>query len=154
MLDEPALKDLILEHCWRVNDRDIEGLLRLYSPDVRFEDPVGSGMRYGREALRAHGNSALASNAVEIPGTPVANRNSQQAIVPIAATMDYLPLGPSLTRMGILPTPRRPVGQRMRCHFIMLVRAGADGLIEEMQGIWGRTDVALVDDAAPGPAVR
>ncbi|MBW5482679.1 nuclear transport factor 2 family protein [Streptomyces bambusae] len=147
MLDEAALKDLILEHTRRVNAGDVEGLLRLYSPDVRFEDPVGAGAQRGREALRAHAQGAVTSNTVEVPGTPVAAQDGRHAAVPVTATMDYLPLGPVLTRHGVLPAPADPARQRMQFRFVMIVRAGADGLLEDMKAYWGASDVSLVDAA-------
>ncbi|AJE80639.1 nuclear transport factor 2 family protein [Streptomyces physcomitrii] len=150
MLDEAALKELILEHTRRVNAGDVEGLLKLYSPEVRFEDPVGAGAQQGHEALRAHATGAVTSNAVEIAGRPVAAQDGLHAAVPVTATMDYLPLGPVLTRYGVLPTPADPTGQRMQFQFLMVIRAGADGLIEDMRAYWGTSDVALVDAAQGG----
>ncbi|WP_324788303.1 nuclear transport factor 2 family protein [Streptomyces sp. H51] len=143
MLDEAALKKLILEHCARVNAGDVAGLLRLYSPRVRFEDPVGAGAQAGHEALRAHATGAVTSNAVEIPGHAVAAQDGRHAAVPVVATMDYLPLGPVLTRHGVLPAPADPARQRMRFRFLMVIRAGDDGLIEEMKAYWGASDVSL-----------
>ncbi|QKW05104.1 nuclear transport factor 2 family protein [Streptomyces sp. NA04227] len=150
MLEEAALKELILEHTRRVNAKDVEGLLALYSPKVRFEDPVGAGAQQGHAALRAHATGAVTSNAVELAGTPVAAQDGAHAAVPVVATMDYLPLGPVLTRHGVLPAPADPTGQRMQFNFLMVIRAGADGLIEEMRAYWGASDVALVDAAQGG----
>ncbi|MCX5381010.1 nuclear transport factor 2 family protein [Streptomyces sp. NBC_00091] len=147
MLDEAALKDLILEHTRRVNAGDVEGLLKLYSPDVRFEDPVGAGVQQGHAALRAHATGAVASNAVEVPGPPVAAQDGRHAAVPVAATMDYLPLGPILTQHGVLPVPADPSRQRMLFRFLMVIRAGDDGLIEDMKAYWGASDVSLADAA-------
>lgn len=147
MPDESALKGLILEHCWRVNAGDVEGLLGLYSPHVRFEDPVGAGAQTGHDALRAHAMGAVQSRTVEVPGIAVVGQDGQHAAVPVTATMDYLPLGPVLTRYGVLPTPQNPVGQRMRFRFVMLIRAGSHGLIEEMRAYWGHTDVTLCESA-------
>jgi steroid delta-isomerase len=145
MLAEAELKELILGHIDRVNAGDIDGLLALYSPDVCFEDPVGAGAKRGHEALRAHAAGAVTSNAVEVAGRAVAAQDGRHAAVPVTATMDYLPLGPVLTRHGVLPAPADPTRRRMRFHFLMVIRAGDDGLIEDMRAYWGASDVALAD---------
>lgn len=149
MPDENLRKHLVVEHCRRVNAGDLEGLLALYSPHVRFEDPVGTGPQSGIEALRAHAGAAIACRAFEDPGVPVAAQDGASAAVPVVTTMNYQPWGPNLVRLGYIPAPpgQSGPGTRIRFDYVMAIKVGDDGLIAEMQGYWGLSDVVF-----PGPA--
>lgn len=145
MPDEATCKALALEHCRRVNAGDVERLLELYAPAVRFEDPVGSGERIGHGALRSHLRGAIAAGAYDAPEVPVAAPDGRHAAVPITVTMSYLPNGPLLVRFGLLQAPRDPRTARMRLSCVMVIGVGADGLIDDMRTYWGRSDVAFLD---------
>lgn len=145
MPDEATCKALALEHCWRVNAGDVEGLLKLYAPAVRFEDPVGSGERIGHGALRSHAGGAIAAGVYEAPGEPVAAPDGRHAAVPVTATMNFLPNGPLMVRFGLLDAPADPATARMEFSYVMVIAVGAGGLIEDMRAYWGRDDVRFVD---------
>jgi steroid delta-isomerase len=108
--DEEHRKELARAHCLRINEGDVDGLLKLYSPRIRFEDPVGSWIRTGLEALRAHATMAVGSHVQETAGITVAAQDGRHAAVTVSATTDYLPAGPLLARHNLmtLPTPAGP----------------------------------------------
>ena len=147
MPEESVRKHLVVEHCRRVNAADLTGLLALYSPDVRFEDPVGTGWRTGIEALRAHAGAAIENRAHEDFGTPVAAQDGASAAVPVTTTMGYLPWGPNLVSLGFIPAPPpADVGPDLliRFRYVMAIKVGAAGRITEMQGFWGPSDVEFI----------
>ncbi|MFE9429330.1 nuclear transport factor 2 family protein [Kitasatospora sp. NPDC006697] len=144
MVDEARRKELAVEHCRRVNEGDLDGLLKLYDEAVRFEDPVGSGWRVGHAAFRAHAGAAIAGQVYEEYGEPVACQDGLHAAVPVTATMNYLPNGPFLAQYGVVEPPADPRRARMRVRYVMFVKVGPSGLIEEMRAFWGRSDVSVL----------
>ncbi len=148
MVDEATRKELALEYCRRMNAGDVDGVLRLFADDVRFEDPVGSPPVLGRRALRAHFVAAVAARVHEVPGTPVAAQDGQHVAIPVTATLDYLPLGPALAAATKLAPPRHPEAARLRFSMLSLIRVGPDRLLREVRVFWGKTDVAVVEDSS------
>jgi steroid delta-isomerase len=145
VIDERRRKNLILEHSRRISAGDLDGLLDLYADDVVFEDPVGSGRRTGREALRAHFAESVAAGIAETPGDPVAGQDGVHTLVAVTADMDYLPKGPVFAERGWLTAPGDPDGKRLRCEYVLMLRTDAEGRIEELKAFWGRSDIAVTD---------
>jgi steroid Delta-isomerase len=145
VIDERSRKKLILEHSRRMNAADIDGLLELYADEVSFEDPVGSDRKTGRTALRAHFEELLEANISEVPGDPVAGQDGAHVLVPVTATMDYLPRGPVFADRGWLTAPSAPEKQRITWDYVLMMRAGAGGLIQELRMFWGRSDIGITD---------
>lgn len=155
MAGPAAVKTLALEHCRRVNDGDLAGLLALYAPTVVFEDPVGSGVRTGLAALRAHAGQAIGAGVRELPGTPVGAVGGRHAAVPITGFLPYVPGSPLVAALGPHRPPPDPAATLLRMDYVMVVRAGAGGLLEDMRSYWDPADIVLVDAAtAPGGAGR
>ncbi|HZN19892.1 MAG TPA: nuclear transport factor 2 family protein [Micromonosporaceae bacterium] len=148
MVDEGTRLQLALEYCRRMNAGDVEGVLRLFADGVRYEDPVGSPPVLGREALRSHLAAVIAARVHEVPGTPVAAQDGQHVVVPVTATLDYLPLGPALAAAGMFPPPADPATARLRFRLVSLIRVGPDQLMDNVQVFWGRTDVTVLDGVA------
>ncbi|WP_431783857.1 nuclear transport factor 2 family protein [Streptomyces chumphonensis] len=144
MPDEATCKALAIAHCERINAGDVEGLLALYSPAVRFEDPVGSGLRIGHGALRSHIAAAVAGGVHDAYGEPVAAPDGRHAAVPVTSTVNFLPGGPLLVRHGILDAPPEPESARVEFSCTLVIEVGAAGLIEDMRAYWGRSDVRFV----------
>jgi steroid Delta-isomerase len=142
--DEATLKALALERCWRVNAADLDGLLKLYALNVRFEEPVGTGERIGHAALRSHAGGAIAAGVHEAPGKAVAAPDGRHAAVPVTATMRFLPNGPIMVRHGLLAPPADPHTARLEFCYVMVIGVGPDGLIDDMRAYWGPTDVRYV----------
>ncbi len=148
MLDDRACKDLVVEHCRRVNARDVTGLLRLYSPGVRFEDPVGSGIRRGHAELRQHAMGAIHCGVHEYAHDPVGALNGKQAAVPVTAHLDFRTTAPLLSSQGFMDWDGKPAGpgKRLQIHYVMVIEVDGSGLIAVMRAYWGRTDVTVVDE--------
>jgi steroid delta-isomerase len=130
-----------------MNAGDIDGLLELYADDAEFEDPVGWVRQAGRTALRAHLEEIIAANVHEVPGEPVAGQDGAHVLVPVTAVMDYLPKGPAYARRGWLTAPAEPEGKRLAREYMLLIRAGDEGLIREVKAFWGRSDLEIIGGA-------
>jgi steroid Delta-isomerase len=128
-----------------VNAGDLDDLLALYADDVTFEDPVGSGPQTGRAALKAHFAKSIEANTVETPGEPVAGQDGRHSLVPVSAVMDYLPKGPVFAGRGWLAPPAEPDGKRLKCDYVLVIGTSTDGLINELQAFWGRSDLEVTD---------
>lgn len=139
MPDEAERKKVALAYCHRLNAGDVEGALALFSPEIRYEDPVGSGTLTGLTALREHLARAVASHVHETPGVPVASLDDEHVLLPATAELD---------------DARLPAGSRLTVAFIALLRVGADGLIREMRLFWGRTDTGVTPVASAAQGVR
>ncbi|WP_180929797.1 nuclear transport factor 2 family protein [Streptomyces sp. AJS327] len=145
MPDETTCKALAVAHCERINAGDVEGLLKLYSPAVRFEDPVGGGERIGHGALRSHIAGAVTGGVHDAYGEPVAAPDGRHAAVPVTSTVNFLPNGPLMVRYGMLDTPEDPENARMEYSCTLVIQVGESELIEDMRVYWGRSDVRFVD---------
>jgi len=145
LISERDRKELALDHCRRVNSGDVDAILELYSDDAAFADPVGWDRRTGRDALRAHFEKAVAAGLREVPGEPVAGQDGEHTLIPIAAVMDYLPLGPVFAEQGWLVPPADPAGKRLRLTYMRLLRVDETGLIREAQAFWGKSDLEIID---------
>ena len=153
MADLATAKKRALEHCWRVNAGDVAGLLALYTPGVRFEDPVGSGPQVGHAALRAHAAEAIGAGVREVPGVPVGSVDRRQAALPVTGYLPFRAGSPLLAALGPAGAAADPATSLLRMDYVMVVRVGADGLIEEMRSYWDPADLTVVDrDELPGGA--
>ena len=105
MHSDAMLTGLLAEHCRRMNTGDVDAMLEIYSPSVRFEDPVGARTMVGHDELRGHFTRAAESQTYDIPGTPVAAGDGRHAMLPVSVQMNYLPLGPALVLKDEIPNP-------------------------------------------------
>jgi steroid Delta-isomerase len=128
--DDAMRKAVVLEYCRLMNAGDLDGVLALFAPDVRFVDPVGTPPIVGRDTLRAHLAAAVAARIHEVPGTPTGSLAGDLVALPVSGTMDA-PAG-------------APAGSRVRFNLISLIRVDATGLMTEVRIFAGRTDYALV----------
>jgi steroid delta-isomerase len=143
-MDEIKRMELVLEHSRLMNAGDVDALVALYADEAGFEDPVGSGRQAGRAALRAHFQRAISANIKEVTGKPVAGQDGKHALVPVTAVMDYLPAGPLFAERGWLTLPAGPEPKRLKREYVLMIRAGDAGLIEESKAFWGRSDIAVM----------
>ena len=148
MISERVRKKIAREHSRLLSAGDIGALLDLYAPDATFEDPVGSGVRSGRTALRAHFESAIAGNVRETVEDSVVGQDGTHVLSRITAVMEYEPRGPQYVERGWLAPSQGPDPSALRCHYAMLLRVGSSGLIEDMQAYWGRPDLETSADGA------
>ncbi|QKW05105.1 nuclear transport factor 2 family protein [Streptomyces sp. NA04227] len=145
MLDEAKRKELALEHCKRMTSGNVDWMLGLYTKDVRFEDPVGSVPMIGHDQLRPHFQRAAEAKTVDVAGVPVAAQDGLHVAIPVAVYMNYLPLGPTLTKHGYLDKPANPFQKRIKFDLTSIFRTGSHGLIEAVWVYWGKSDLSLLD---------
>lgn len=131
MADEAARKAVALEYCRLMNAGDTDGVMALFAPDVRFQDPVGTPTMVGLDAVRSHLAGAIAGRIEEEPGTPTAAMDSETVTLPVSGTVD-LPGGAG----------------RVRFRLVSVLRVNEAGLIADVRVIAGRTDHALLEPAA------
>jgi steroid delta-isomerase len=146
-VDERMRKELAVEHCRRINARDADGVARLYAEDVCFEDPVGTGVRSGREALRGHAAGAILNGVHEFAHDPVAALDDAHAAVVVTATMNYARGAPILSALGYMDwdgSTEAP-GKVIQIRYVMQIRVNRRGLIDDMKAFWGRSDVSIID---------
>jgi steroid delta-isomerase len=144
MTAEAVRKNLILEYAKRMTAGDVDAVLALFAENVTFEDPVGSGASTGRARLRAHLETAIANKVREIPGAPVATQDGRHALCPVTVRMNYLPAGEALARHGVVEPPENPDERLLGLNVVMVIRADANGLIEDIRAHWGLSDISIV----------
>ncbi|WP_328869739.1 nuclear transport factor 2 family protein [Streptomyces sp. NBC_00287] len=137
MVDEEKRKAVVLEYCRLLNAGDLDGVLALFSPDVRFQDPVGTEALVGRAAVRRHLGAAVAAGIQETPGTLTAALDGASVTLEVSGTM---------------AVPGADDGSRVAFRLVSLMRVDGAGLISDVRVIAGRSDLAPVSAAAPTPA--
>lgn len=129
MVDETKRKAVVLEYCRLMNAGDLDGVLALFTPDVRFQDPVGAPVLVGREALRRHLGAAIAAGIEETPGTLTAALDGASVTLAVSGTM---------------AVPGAADGVRVAFRLVSVMRVDEAGLISEARVIAGRSDLSPV----------
>jgi len=125
------------EHIRRIYDRypellnkgDVEGIVELYAEDATIEDPIGSDLRRGHDAIRAFYRASAGSVTMKRSGpVRVAGRE--------AAT-------PVVVLMG-------PEGQQSALDVISVMTFDEDGKITSMRAFWSMDAIrpATAEDGA------
>ncbi|MGV9455995.1 nuclear transport factor 2 family protein [Streptomyces sp. NPDC003635] len=128
-MDEAKRKAVVWEYCRLMNAGDLDGVLALFTPDARFQDPVGTEVLVGREALRRHLGAAIAAGIEEIPGTLTAALDGSSVAVAVSGTM---------------AVPDATDGGRVAFRLVSLMRVDESGLISEVRIIAGHSDLTPV----------
>ncbi|WP_051466658.1 nuclear transport factor 2 family protein [Actinomadura oligospora] len=134
MPDEAFRKAMALEYARRLNERDVEGALALFTDDVVFEDPVGRPPTIGKEALRRHLVMSVDNQVHESPRVSVTSMCGRFVVTE--------------TRV-VLRTPAV-----LKFHIIGIVEFGEDGLGHHVQAFWGMTDMTVGEGRPAEPASR
>ena len=125
------------EHIRRIYDRypellnkgDVEGIVELYAEEATIEDPIGSDLRRGHDAIRAFYRASAGSVTMKRSGpVRVAGRE--------AAT-------PVVVLMG-------PEGQQSALDVISVMTFDEDGKITSMRAFWSMDAIrpATAEDGA------
>ncbi len=109
----------------RLNAADLEGVLALFAADATVEDPVGTGVHQGAEALRAFYTMALANNARLRLNGPQVGSSSDVAVMPLVVEVAI---------------PDTPV---MQINVIESMRFNDAGQVIEMRAYWGQEDMSM-----------
>lgn len=119
------MKAAMRRYADRLNAGDLEGVLALYADDATLEDPVGSTVQHGKDAIRAFYAQAIASNAkLTIIGP---QRGS-------AGNFAAMALQVEVTMPGM---PKMLVGAIETMHF------DESGKVVEMRAFWGPEDMSV-----------
>ncbi|MFJ5264996.1 nuclear transport factor 2 family protein [Streptomyces sp. NPDC088387] len=128
MIDESQRKAVVLDYYERVNDKDIDGIVKLFDAEAIVVDPVGAPPVTGEEAIRAYFQRVVHEfDTHDVPGTPTGAQDGQSVAIPLKATIN---------------NPQDPTGGgRLDVNVISTFQIGASGLITEMRAYWGLTDI-------------
>ncbi|MBM9623496.1 nuclear transport factor 2 family protein [Streptomyces zhihengii] len=129
MIDETQRKATVLEYFERVNDKDLDGVVKLFDTAALVLDPVGGPAVTGEDALRAYFQRVLHEfDTHDVPGVPTGAQDGASVAVPLKATIN---------------NPQDPTGgSRLDVNVISVFTIGDSGLIREMRAYWGMTDIA------------
>lgn len=128
MIDESQRKAVVLDYYERVNNKDIDGIVKLFEAGATIVDPVGAPPVTGEEALRAYFQRVVHEfDTHDVPGTPSGAQDGQSVGIPLKATIN---------------NPQDPTGGgRLDVNVISIFQIGESGLIGEMRAYWGLTDI-------------
>lgn len=127
MPSSEEMKAAMRSYVERLNAADLEGVLALFADDATVEDPVGSGVHSGAEAVRAFYALAIASGAkLSIVGP---QRGSTGDAAAMALDVLVAPPGAPTMKIGVIET----------------MRFNAAGKVIEMRAYWGPEDMAPAD---------
>ena len=87
MPDADQIRDAMTRYVKLLCDGDVEGIMDLYGPEPRVEDPVGRPAQVGREAVRAFYAMATPHLRAEVTG-PIRVAGAECA-VPMLAEIDH-----------------------------------------------------------------
>lgn len=125
MPSNEEMKATMRAYIERLNAGDLEGVLALFAPEATVEDPVGTGIHQGAEALRAFYGMALANNAKLHLTGPQVGSSSDFAAMPIKV------------EVAIPDTPK------MQINVIETMRFNDAGQVVEMRAYWGQEDMSM-----------
>jgi len=115
MADAQQIRKLFERYPEMVTKGDVEGIVALYADDATIEDPIGSELHRGRDAIRAFYTAAAGTIVMRITG-PVRVAGNE------AAT-------PMLVLIG-------PEGQQQVLDIISVMRFDDAGQIASMRAFW------------------
>lgn len=116
MVDAQYIRKLYERYPAMVTKGDVEGIVALYADDATIEDPIGSELRRGKEAIRAFYQASAGKVTMKRTG-PVCVAGRE------AATPLVVLLGPE--------------GQQQALDVISLTSFDEDGRIRSMRAYWG-----------------
>jgi len=115
MLDPQHIRKLYERYPEMVTKGDVDGIVALYAEDATIEDPIGSELQRGRDAIRAF-YAASAGNVVMRLTGPVRVAANE------AATPMVVLIGPE--------------GQQQALDIISVMRFDDAGRIQSMRAFW------------------
>ena len=110
------------------NDLDAEAVIRLFADDASVEDPVGTPIRKGREALLEFYKGSMAANAQLEPTGPV-RIAGKEAAFPFKAVVDM------------------PDG-RIEASVIDVMEFDEEGKIRKMRAFFGDSNIRTLSKGA------
>ena len=115
MADPNTIRQIYDRYPEMVTKGDVDGILELYAENATIEDPIGSDLHVGREAVRAFYKASAGTITMKRTG-PVRVAGNE------AAT-------PLVVLMG-------PEGEQQALDIISVMKFNDDGKIESMRAYW------------------
>lgn len=119
---EDGMEGAVKAYVARYNAADIDGIVALFAPDAVVEDPVGTDLKVGHDALRAFFAIGVGAGAKLALDGPVRVAGGYAAF-PLQVTLEW-------------------DGQMTRIDAIDTFRFNADGTIAEMRVYFGPNNIA------------
>ena len=85
MADTQYIRELYDRYPEMVTKGDVDGILALYAEDATLEDPIGSEIRVGRDAIRAFYEASAGTIVMKRSGPPCVA--GSEAATPIVVLM-------------------------------------------------------------------
>ncbi|WP_420429117.1 steroid Delta-isomerase [Algiphilus sp.] len=127
MNDEQGMKAAMQAYIDHFNAADPEAIVRLYAEDATVEDPVGSPVRQGREAITEFYRMAVQTGARLTLAAPIRASHSNAAAMAFDVQLT-MPEGPSVIRV------------------IDVMTFNDAGKFQSMQAYWGPSDMESLAD--------
>lgn len=127
MTDEATMRARLQEYIDAFDRSDLEALVELFADDAQVEDPVGSPVKDGKEAIRAFYRESLKTGAKLELVAPIRASHANAAAMAFTVNLN-MPTGPS------------------RIHVIDVMYFNESGQISSMQAYWGHGDMERTAD--------
>lgn len=125
MLTSAEMKAAMRHYVEALNAGDLEGVLALYADDATVEDPVGSTVQHGKDAISAFYAQAIVSGAkLTIVGP---QRGSAGNAAAMALDVEVMMPGAPKMLIGVIET----------------MRFDESGKVVAMQAHWGPEDMTI-----------
>lgn len=126
MPSETHMKQSLQAYVDAFNAGDAEAIVGLYAEDATVEDPVGSDLKRGRDAILAFYRMAVQTGAKLSLAAPIRASHSNAAAMAFDVRLQ-MPDGPSVIRV------------------IDVMHFNDAGAFSSMQAYWGTSDVSPAD---------
>lgn len=123
MSDEARMKQVLENYISTFNAGDLAALTALYADNATVEDPVGSDVHSGREAIERFYGYALSTGAKLSLDAPIRASRANFAAMAFTVSVNYM-------------------GQDSKLRVIDVMEFDEQARITSMRAFWGETDVA------------
>lgn len=123
MSDEARMKQVLESYISTFNAGDLAALTALYADNATVEDPVGSDMHSGREAIEKFYGYAISTGAKLSLDAPIRASRANFAAMAFTVSVNYM-------------------GHDSKLRVIDVMEFDEQARITSMRAFWGETDVA------------
>lgn len=129
MIDEATMKQAMQAYIDAFNRSDADSIAALYADDASVEDPVGSPVKQGREAIAAFYKMAVSTGAKLKLAAPIRGSHGNAAAMAFDVQLN-MPEGEAVIRV------------------IDVMTFNHAGKFTSMRAFWGRSDMVVL--SGPG----
>lgn len=123
MSDESRMKQVLENYITTFNTGDLPGLVALYADNATVEDPVGTDVHSGRDAIEQFYRYAISTGAKLSLDAPIRGSRGNFAAMAFTVSVDYS-------------------GHASTLRVIDVMEFDDQAKIVSMRAFWGETDVA------------